>query len=118
MTTTAQQTRLRAAWNFFRANAGYATPPGPAACALELAKAERHARTQDWRFAWFPDEDCVHPNEPGPCEVAVLYGEANNDEEPRPVLASMGCIHEATNAYRRVVEAELAAEAMANEESD
>ena len=108
------------AYRSFVANAGYVVGHR-AECALNLARAEQCARDNDWNAEWERDADgCIG------CDC----GNANckcNSGEPHEVLgcvlkdsdgnhlASLWGICEPDNAYRRVVEAELAAEAMANE---
>jgi hypothetical protein len=47
----------RAAFRFFLENAGYCTPPGRAACALSLAKAEETAEARGWACDWAWDDD-------------------------------------------------------------
>jgi hypothetical protein len=55
----AAATATREAFRFFLDNAGYATPPGRAACALELARAERFADRGPYCVAvdWDADAD-------------------------------------------------------------
>lgn len=50
------------------------------------------------------------------CEWCAIYDVAslNTYDRSTEILASLGCIDDATDIYRRVVEAELAMEAMAN----
>lgn len=85
-------------------------------CARELAKAEQWAREQNITFSWSDDWDVGNHRE--------FYGEAYADDEPLTCeqaaafdpdgtcIASLGCIDDADNNYRRVVNAELALEAM------
>lgn len=110
---------LRAAFRFFLENQNqYCTPPGPAACAPSLARAERDAASLGWRYDWSfdPDawEDARHDHhrygEPLPttCESLLL-----TDAEGH-VLAALGGIFDA-DLYpncRRAYEAELASEAL------
>lgn len=49
-------TELRKAFRFFLEHAGYGTPPGRAACALDLARAERDGAARDWHVTWHYDE--------------------------------------------------------------
>ena len=106
--------RLRTAWRFFQAHAGYCTPPGRAACALSLAKAEAVAREEGLLFHWEDDSDgmprdgvcscgCGKPIQT--CEGCICTDADGN------VLASLWGIWDADGDYRRVVEAELAEEA-------
>jgi hypothetical protein len=44
-------------WRFFLENAGYATPPGRAVCALELARAEQWAEQEGIEFRLEDDPD-------------------------------------------------------------
>jgi len=107
--------RLRRAWRFFHENAGWSVPPGKAACALSLAKAEAEASAKGWQCEWSPDEcigcDCGSENcpcctgEPHEVERCTLTDESGE------FLACLGGICGATHEYRRVVEAELAVEA-------
>lgn len=82
--------------------------------AQRLAAAERWARAQGVTFSWADDwEVCAHVveydgyvREPDTCEFCTLLDADGN------VLASLGCIDDADDNYRRVIEAELAADAM------
>lgn len=47
---------LRERWQFFLANAGYCTPPGRAACALSLSRAEVWREENDVQVEWVWDE--------------------------------------------------------------
>lgn len=112
---------------FFYEHAGYSHDPkketaeqGRIRCAIELAKAEEQARGLGWGFEWSEDWDigshkeyygagsCYEDSEPTTCESCVCK------DEDGEVLASLGCIDDATREYRRVVEAELADEALAD----
>lgn len=109
---------------FFEENAGFSWNPkaqtreeGRRLCAVELARAEDHARELEITFTWTDDwslgtshadfysREAYPEGDPETCEscVATLEGE---------VVASLGCIDGATPEYRRVVEAELALEAI------
>jgi len=128
--------RLYKAFQFFRQHAGFSTPPGRAQCALDLARAEQYAHDHDWVYEWeLEQENPVDVlGEPDPVN-GPFYDPTNDfvycvlrDSEPschdaygRPVggsvLGSLGMIEESKdtrerNDYRRVVEAELALEAM------
>jgi hypothetical protein len=82
--------------------------------ARALVEAERYARDHDWWYRWDSElgmidhvtEFVCYDTEPETCESCALYAE---DGE---LLGSLGCIDDATPEYRRVVEAELALEAM------
>lgn len=90
---------------------------GRARCALEAARAEAWAREQGIEFRWEDDwavtdhahefcEDAYPDGNPETCEVCTAYlGDT--------MLAALGCIDDASDEYRRVIEAGLAAEARA-----
>lgn len=107
----------REAVAFFREHAGLSYDPnrqtvesGRRTTAWLLAAAEHRARVHGWDVEWSSDWDVDHEREygytPEVCECAILR---NADGE---VLASLGCVDDADDNYRRVVEAELALEAM------
>lgn len=125
-----KQTAYAKAVQFFSKHAGGSYTPGKETraqgkrrLAQRLAKAEREAFSRGWRVDWDqemdPDlswcDECSsgehdkyeHMNS---TESAVL-----RDEEGR-VLASLGNIDRPDRNYRRLVEAELADEALAGEE--
>lgn len=102
---------------FFWLNAGYSFDPktetkaqGRRRCAVRLAEAEAAQRESGSTYAWQDDWDVNHTKEfgyePKTCESVTLWS-SDGDR----VLASLGCIDDATEEYRRVVEAELADEA-------
>lgn len=135
---------LHRAFRFFLAHAGYCTPPGRAACALHLAKAERWMQDAGLYALWVNDDDadlswmdeaerqrpydvegCVLV-QPCPCHADredysyetflacrrhCHHARTDTHAACREV-ASLWSIVDATAQYRRVVEAELAAEAM------
>jgi hypothetical protein len=92
---------------FFYDHGGW---PGGAA---KLAAAERFAQRNGWQFTWAVDEydDCNFAERierfRGPAWYCVLRG-----AEGRTVLASLTCIELPSKTYKRIVEAELALEAM------
>lgn len=104
-------------YHFFLKHAGYSYDPktetpaqGRINTAKRLAMAERYAQDHDWSYTWEPDNDGYHSYlEAGQtvetCEFCVLTDDSGD------VLASLGCIDDADDNYRRVVEAELALEA-------
>lgn len=103
--------------SFFYHHAGWSTPPGHVESALGLARAEEEAKRRRWHVRWMNDEDGwsirrEHLQETGEkadeVEVAILYDRNNND------LAALGGIIDASTEFKRVVEAELAIEALAN----
>lgn len=118
---------------FFYEHAGYGYDPkketqeeGRVRTAKELARAEKHGKAMGWECEWEEDYcngcDCGNEDgecqccnrEPGHSQVAVLYGKCGECGK-RQVLASLGSICGASSEYRRVVEAELALEAMESE---
>jgi hypothetical protein len=88
----------------------------------ELAAAEMTIQEQGWSVTWRDDwevgshlqeyGEAYSNGEPNTCEVATLYD--SHDE----ILASLGCIDDATDTDWRVVDAELALEAMAERKID
>jgi hypothetical protein len=101
-----KQDRLLKAAKFFQKHSGSDLDHG-----LKLAKAERFAEDSGWKVEWSPDQDpyemgdaeTEHPNE---VLVAVLKDASGN------VLESLSGIGDPNQTYARVVEAELALEAM------
>lgn len=104
---------------FFYENGAYATMPGETIeqgkmhAALDLARAEREAKRRGWEVTWVPDDLQVNhvkeygaDAEPDTHEVAILRDQKGN------LLATLGCVDDATDDYRRVVAAELAQEAL------
>lgn len=115
---------LTKAQQFFYREAGYSYDPaketerqGRERGARRLAKAEREAREAGLRFVWETDTDgCIgctcesngckcFTEEPHECLVCLAY------DAEGTLAGSMGGVCEPTQAYRRVVEAELALEA-------
>lgn len=90
------------------------TKQGRARSARERAQAEKWARDNGMTFVWEDDwevgshvrEFDAYDSEPETCESCIAYDRDGN------VVASLGCIDDATPEYRRVIEAELASEAM------
>lgn len=92
--------------------------------AKALANAESLAIERGWSFAWEYDEDGCIGCECGSIECScftredhevlccLLYGEYEIDEGARWPMASLGSICEPSNENRRVIEAELALEAL------
>jgi hypothetical protein len=104
----------RTAFRFFLENGGYCTSPGRVACAAELARAESYARANGWTVQWEDDRDIddswMSESERARAhtwECALLQDESGR------VLEALGGIVDADSAYRRVIAAELASEAMA-----
>lgn len=111
MTTT-----LLRAYRFFFANAGYIVGHR-AECALNLARGEQHADENDWTadwvaddcadLSWMSDEEQRKPHEVLGC---ILRDPAGH------VLGSLWGITDPDREYMRVVAAELASEAMVEEQ--
>jgi len=107
---------LLRAYRFFVANAGYVVGHR-AECALNLARAEQYARENDWQAEWVWDDDAdlswmSDAEREKPHEVyGCVLKDANGN-----VLASLWGITDPDREYMRVVEAELAAESMHNEQ--
>lgn len=112
---------------FFKSHAGFSvrsdetTEQGADRSARELAQAEEYAKREDWTFSWEDDwslgmshadyygPGSVYENqdrEPHSCESCILRDRHGD------ILASLGCVDDADQDYHRVVEAELALEAM------
>lgn len=124
--TTAKQSAKQAAFWFFYREAGYSWNPqtqtrrqGRAETARKLAKAERDARALGYTFEWEYDQDgcigCDCGNESCDCFTGTEHEclccvarDANGN-----VVASLGSVCNPSREYRRVVEAELASEALA-----
>lgn len=97
---------------FFFDNAGFSFDPktetkeqGMERGAVELAKAMHFALDQNWTFEWGTDEDGHECDE----DHSVEYCQLNDGNI---LLQSLSGICGATVDYRRVVEAELALQAM------
>lgn len=109
---------FRHAWRFFHDNAGYCTPPGKAQCALNFAHAERESKSKGFTFDWMMDEIGCLGCDCGGKDCACATGEPHETlcclcrNEHGKVVASLGAICGATSEYKRVVEAELALEAL------
>ncbi len=108
----------RRAIRFFAEHAGYATPPGRLACAKALADAESAAATAGLHPDWSDDAGgadalgdhaawcgCTTPPHHR-IERCTLHAEDGT------VVVSLGGVIDADADYRRVVEAELALEAL------
>lgn len=117
-------TQLNSDERFFYENAGYSYASGTdeeeghILTARALAHAETYSRNHSWYVVWDDDPegcigcDCDSPDcpcstgEPHNVQAAILYDE--NDK----VTGSLGAICEPTAAYRRVIAAELALDAI------
>jgi hypothetical protein len=121
--------QLQQRFRFFLEHAGYATPPGRAACALALARAEHVARDiADATFEWKDDfdqpiQDLLDPSIFRSEEEFKTYCDRYRDDVTGCVLrdangevrASLWGIIGADSSYRRIIEAELALEAYGRE---
>ena len=120
------------AFRFFIENAGYCTPPGAAVCALALAKAEQWANDNGVEFridndpdadpsfveTWTPKEQEQWNKVYHYCYSIICFKPCPDhgwDCKHREVLASLSGIFDPTDAYLRVVRAELALEAVPSE---
>lgn len=101
-------------YRFFRQHAG-GTVGRNAETAYHLARAEEYAADRGWRFDWEPDQD------PDLSWCACADGKVSHSHEvlictlrdsAGKVLASLGGIVDADRNYGRVIEAELASEAL------
>jgi hypothetical protein len=94
-------------------HAGYATPPGRTACAAALARAEERAEAAGFVFEWVPDEcsDLSWMDEAEAARDHEVLGCIVHDPAGEH-LASLWGIVDADANYRRVIEAELGAEAL------
>lgn len=97
---------------FYFDNAGSSYDPkveteeqGKARGAADLAKAAHYALDQGWTFEWDTDPDGHSCDEDHSVEYCQLW-------DGETLLGSLSEICGATDDYRRVVEAELALEAM------
>lgn len=125
----------RERWRFFMEHGGYCTPPGRAACALAMARAEEEGEKRGLVF-WFEDEEdsweSVHGEGEGACPapaialICAVFAAEDCDEDEgvigdmRPKkqaipLASVGMVglDRLSDPYLRVVRAELLLEALA-----
>jgi|SRR5579863_2281853 len=98
-----------ARWSY---GAGETEEQGRTRCARELAGAEHWAQSVGLTYLWESDwtvgshvseYDC-YDEEPGSCETCVAYLNG-------AVVTALGCIDDADDNDRRVIEAELASEA-------
>jgi hypothetical protein len=122
--------QLSAAERFFYREAGYALRPhetegeARASGARQLARAEEWARDQGYWFEWMPDCDGCTGCECGSGDCPCCDGAPHEtlgcvmlDADGGVMPYSLWGVCGATSAYRRVVEAELALEAMMAEAS-
>lgn len=104
---------LTKAEQFFYDHAGYSWNPmagetqeqSKIRCSKALAKAESLASEDGARFIWQDDYDDSSDGDSTPTTRELCIMRVNGKVE-----ASLGSIHDADDDYRRVIEAELAAE--------
>jgi len=120
-----------AAFYFFYKHAGFSYDPkietpkqGKANCARALAKAERDARALGYTFEWLYDEDGCSGCSCDSPECKCSSGESHEcfwcacyDYEGT-IRSSLSGICEPSREYRRVIEAELASEALAERKGE
>ena len=113
---------------FFYEHAGYSYNPqtetpeqGRMRGAIELAQAEQYAANLGWTIEWDWDEivdrrknSKSHPRK----EHEVLCARSPDPSNPRYSLAALCGIDHPDSNYRRVVEAELASEALHDRETE
>ena len=114
---------------FFYDNAGYSYDPkteteqrGRERGACELAAAETFATEQGWSCDWEPEQENPRDVFGDPDPVNGPFYDPENEffvcllrDENGKVIESLGMIEAPSREYRRVVEAELASEAMHRE---
>lgn len=102
--------QLRAAWRFFHDQAGYSVPPGRAACALELARAEQQGQEEGLTFEWMSDYEAWDGDVPEPDHLLSCLCRGS-DGLVLTSLCGIG-VNSLDDPYLRVVQAELAMEAL------
>lgn len=121
-------TQLETAIKFFYENAGYSRAPSQSIAdakresATDLANAEAYAKSHGWAYAWEYEQEPCGGCECGNSECNCFTGAHHesfyvmltdgNGREAHHVLASLGSVCEPTSEYQRVINAELALEAM------
>lgn len=111
---TVEAERFHYTHNAFSVRAGETTKQGHTRSAREYAQAEKWAQDNGLTFEWSDDweigshmrEYDTYEREPDTCETCCAR-DANGT-----VVASLGCIDDATGEYRRVIEAKLADEVL------
>lgn len=115
--------------DFFYKHAGYSYDPaketeaeGRERGAIQLAQAEQYALNNDWEVVWEYDQEpcigCDCGDFDCPCyarrehETFAAFLTDGRGRESHHILAALGSICEPSEEYRRVVNAELALEAM------
>jgi hypothetical protein len=110
--------RLYTRFRFFKAQAGFATTPGRAACALALARAEMAAHDAGMTFVYRLDAEPSWALGPDGAYHAsrayLLHAVLEDADEAQVSLAALGGVAiDGDAAYYRVLEAELADVALA-----
>lgn len=102
---------------FFYEQGGYSYDPkveteeeGKLRVACDLALAERWARRAGITFAWSDDPDDCGDGDEAPTVREQVLATLATPGQTDALYASLGSIGDATDDYRRVVEAELALE--------
>lgn len=95
-------------FRFHTEHGGYATPPGPAACAWRSAENERAAVAAGYVLVIQPDPEGTCTGE-HPAWGAILYGEGP-DGENEAITSLWGIDDEPGAPYYRTVYADLAGE--------
>lgn len=105
---------------FFWLNAGFSYNPktqtkaqGRRECAEALAQAEAYARNLGFEFEWEHDSEPWDAGDTDYVPTEVLNCRIPDPENSRYSLASLCGIADPDANYRRVIEAELASEALA-----
>lgn len=105
-------------YRFFLKSAGYSVAQGEtqkqgrSRSARELARAEKWARTHGVTFEWVNDSDADPNDWDGEGPIGEVAEGCIARCASGGTLASLWSIWDASTEYRRVVEAELASEAM------
>ncbi len=105
---------IRRAYRFFCEHAGYATPPGRAVCSLALARAEAEAKEIGLRFVWEDDPEEYQLGDAEDNRPAYVLNCRVEDAGGTQLPVSLGGIgvNSLNDPYLRVVEAELASQAI------
>lgn len=102
--------KLKRAYAFFKENAGYVVGRS-AEGALALARAEAIASSLGWDVDWEEDPEEYQMGDAEEEPPNEVYNAMLRDEDGK-VIGSLGGIGDPSRSYQRVVEAELALEAL------